>query len=317
LNREEILTFAVNFDKRTFCTMSETLIDTLNAVALAKQDLLKNAQNETEYQSVLNRLDAKQLKDLQKQFWDFLIEESQTAKKPISRGDILSRLEPTAKYQQRARCKEPEGYCTISMCVRINPKCAVTRISEIMLAIRPLVVSLIDERPGLRDGVKHLPTPTSVSEPAPDTASQATLVEEEPTVRRERVQEVISDDMRQRFQKYKEQLGRMIETEGLEHAILMSEGGTILVHASSKPHELEKLSMIVGDEIFAVIEQGEAATLSGLLSVIKEYSEGVVAIRSIGEKLYLVGVSRIVLPAKIHSLMVKLGTELSKEVSNT
>lgn len=301
--------------------MSNTMSEALDAVSLAKQDLLKSAQNETQYQSVLNRLNAKQLKDLQKQFWDFLIEESQTAKKPISRGDILSRLEPTAKYQRRARCKEPEGYCTISMCVRINPKCAVTRISEIMLAIRPLIVSLINERPELRDGVKHLPTPTSVSELAPDTASQAALVEQEPTVRRERVQEVISDDMRQKFQKkfqkYKEQLGRMIEMEGLEHAILMSEGGTILVHASSKPHELEKLSRIVGDEIFAVIEQGEAATLRGLLSVIKEYSEGVVAIRSIGEKLYLVGVSRIVLPAKIHSLMVKLGTELSKEVSNT
>jgi hypothetical protein len=43
----------------------------------------------------------------------------------------------------------------------------------------------------------------------------------------------------------------------------------------------------------------------------------VVAIRSIGQKLYLVGVSRIVLPARIHSLIIKLGTELSKEVSNT
>ncbi len=298
--------------------MSDTPGETLNTVALAKHDLLKHAQNEEEYKSVLNHLDAKQLKDLQKQYWDFLIEESQTTKKPISRGDILACLEPTAKYQQRARCKEPEGYCTISMCVRINPKCAVTRISEIMLAIRPLVVSLLNERPELRQSFKPSEVASALSEPAPAVSEPAFVaVEEEPLVRRERVPEVIPDEMRQKFQKYKEHLGRMIETEGLEHAILMSEGGTILVHASSKPHELEKLSKTVGDEIFAVTEQGEAAHLHRLLTVTKEYSEGVVAIRSIGEKLYLVGVSRIVLPAKIHSLMIKLGNELSKEVSNT
>jgi hypothetical protein len=296
--------------------MSDTLGETLNAVVLAKHDLLKHAQNEEEYKSVLNRLDAKQLKDLQKQYWDFLLEESQTTKKPISRGDILACLEPTAKYQQRARCKEPEGYCTISMCVRINPKCAVTRISEIMLAIRPLIVSLLNERPELRQSFNPSEVAPALSEP-PSAVSEPAFVEEKPLVRRERVPEVIPDEVRQKFQKYKEHLGRMIETEGLEHAILMSEGGTILVHASSKPHELEKLSATVGDEIFAVTEQGEAANLKGLLSVIKEYSEGVVAIRSIGEKLYLVGVSRIVLPAKIHSLMIKLGTELSREVLNT
>ncbi len=282
--------------------------ETLDAVALAKQDLLKNAQNEAEYKSILNRLDAKQLKDLQKQYWDFLITESQSTKKPISRGDILSRLEPTAKYQRRARCKEPEGYCTISMCVRINPKCAVTRISEIMLAIRPLIISLLEERPELLQEFKP-------PETTPALAGKSALVEETPVVRRERVPEVIPDEVRQKFQKYRDALGRMVETEGLEHAILMSEGGTILVHASSKPRELEKLSEIVGDEIFAVTEQGEAANLNGLLSVTKEYSDGVVAIRSIGEKLYLVGVSRIVLPAKIHSLMVKLGNELSKAIS--
>ncbi len=293
-----------------------TMSQTLDAVALAKHELLQSAQNEAEYKSVLNRLDAKQLKEIQKQYWDFLIEESQSTKKPISRGDILSRLEPTAKYQQRARCKEPEGYCTISMCVRINPKCAVTRISEIMLAIRPLIVSLLEARPELRNYFNPLTSAPAQPELTPVAASsEPAFVEEEPIVRRERVPEVIPDDVRQKFQKYKEHLGRMVETEGLEHAILMSEGGTILVHASSKPHELEKLSAIVGDEIFAVTEQGEAANLRGLMSVTKEYSDGVFAIRSIGEKLYLVGMSRIVLPARIHSLMVKLGTELSREVS--
>lgn len=291
--------------------------ETLDAVALAKHELLQSAENEEEYKSILSRLDAKQLKEIQKQYWDFLIEESQATKKPISRGDILSRLEPTAKYQQRARCKEPEGYCTISMCVRINPKCAVTRISEIMLAIRPLILSLLHERPELRDAFKPIPSSEPFSEPSPAILNETAFMEEVPLVRRERMPEVISEETRQKFQKYREQLGRMIETEGLEHAILMSEGGTILVHASSKPHELDTLSKIVGDEIFAVTEQGAAAQLNGLLSVTKEYTEGVVAIRSIGEKLYLVGVSRIVLPAKIHNLIVKLGTELSREVSKS
>jgi|YNPMSStandDraft_2_1061718.scaffolds.fasta_scaffold00925_6 hypothetical protein len=295
--------------------------NTLNTIEIAK-DLLESAHNEAEYKSVLSRLDAKQLKEIQKQYWNFLIEESQTAKTPISRGDILSRLEPTAKYQQRARCKEPEGYCTISMCVRINPKCAVTRISEIMLAIRPLIVNLLNERPELRQHFKFKPVAEpfvsdTTPSPAFSTLSEEPPIEEKPLVRRERVPEVIPDEMRQKFQKYRETLGRMVETEGLEHAILMSEGGTILVHASSKPQKLAKLSAIVGNEIYAVTEQGEAAHLKGLLTVTKEYSDGVVAIRSIGQKLYLVGVSRIVLPARIHSLIIKLGTELSKEVSNT
>ncbi len=289
----------------------------IDAVALAKHELLQNAQDEAAYRSVLSRLDAKQLKEIQKQYWEFLIEESQPTKKPISRGDILSRIEPTAKYQRRARCKEPEGYCTISMCVRINPQCAVTRISEIMLAIRPLIVSLLTERPELSEYFK--PDVSASATDATDSASSPTsdampFIDERPLVRRERIPEVIPDEVRQKFQKYREHLGRMLETEGLEHAILMSEGGTILVHASQTPHKLEKLTKIIADEIFAVTEQGIAAHLNGLLSVIKEYNDGVVAIRSIGEKLYLVATSRIILPAKIHSVVVKLGADLSKAV---
>ncbi len=296
--------------------MNETLYD----IESAKQALLENAENEAEYRSVLSRLNAKQLKEIQKEYWSFLIEESRTAKTPISRSDILSRLEPTAKYQQRARCKEPEGYCTISMCVRINPQCAVTRISEIMLAIRPLVIHLLKERPELRDYFKHRPAAPAFDTAAPTQDELVTnsfaLAEAEIRPRPERTPEIIPDEVRQKFQKYRELLGKMLENEGLEHAILMSKGGTILVYASSKPNELTRLSSIISDEIHAVTEQGEAANLIGLLTVTKEYTDGVVAIRSIGQNLYLVGVSRIVLPARIHSLIIRLGTELSKEVSN-
>ncbi|MCS6988520.1 MAG: roadblock/LC7 domain-containing protein [Chloroherpetonaceae bacterium] len=295
--------------------------EAIDALAFAKQELLDYAENEAEYKATLSRLDARQLKEIQKDYWNFLIEESQKAKTPISRGDILSRLEPTAKYQRRARCKEPEGYCTISMCVRINPRCAITRISEIMLAIRPLVVQLLSERPELRTYFKPAESDATKE---PQTLGERQLgaakeiaPEEEARPRRERVPEFISEETKQAFQKYKEALWRMVEGEGLEHAILMSEGGTILVRASLKPQELERLSAVVSDEIFAATEQGEAAGLNRLLTVTKEYDDGVVAIRSIGEKLYLVGVSRIVLPGKIHSLIVRLGDEISKEISKT
>lgn len=293
--------------------------DAIDALASVKQELLDHAENEAEYKAALSRLDARQLKEIQKDYWDFLIEESQTAKTPISRGEILSRLEPTAKYQRRARCKEPEGYCTISMCARINPRCAITRISEIMLAIRPLVARLLSERPELRDYFKSVQAVSSSAEPktlgeAELGAPQAAL-EEEARPRRERAPEFISEETKRRFQKHKDALWKMVENDGLEHAFLMSEGGTILVYASSKPQEAERLSAVIADEIYAVTEQGEAAGLRGLLTVTKEYGEGVVAIRSIGEKLYLVGASRIVLPAKIHSLIVRLGETLSRELS--
>lgn len=284
---------------------------TLEPVEIAKRDLLSQVNNAVEYKSVLSRLDAKQLKEIQKYYWDFLIEESQSAKTKFSRGDILSRLEPTAKYQQRARCKEPEGYCTISMCVRINPKCAVTRISEIMLAIRPMISTLVGERPELLTIPEPIPEPQP--EPLSSIESSPSLQDERP--RRERVQESISDEVREKFQKYKESLSKMVENEGLEHAMLVSQGGTILVHASVKPQDLNKLSPVIADEIFAVTEQGESINFKPLLTVTKEYEGGVVAMRAVGGNLYLVGTSRIVLPAKIHSLIVKLGSDIAKEFS--
>jgi hypothetical protein len=284
--------------------------DALDLAELAKYDLLRTAQSEPEYRKVLSRLDAKQLKAVQKHYWDFLIEESQQAKTRISRADILSKLEATAKYQQRARCKEPEGYCTISMCVRINPSCAVTRISEIMLSVRPMVARLVMERPELLQ-LKTVPR----EEPAPEPMPEPEPVHEEGIKpRRERSSQVVSEAQREPFARYKNALGKMVEVDGLEHVALMTDGGGILQSVSNQPMELAKLVRLFVEEISAVEEQGEVIGLKPLLTVTKEYTHGVAAIRALGKQIYLVAFSTIVLPAKIHSLITKLGTTLTNDI---
>ncbi|KER10876.1 MAG: hypothetical protein HY22_01460 [[Candidatus Thermochlorobacteriaceae] bacterium GBChlB] len=281
------------------------ITDTLDTI---RTQLLSAAGDEVVFGELLRKVDAKQLKQLQEYFWDFIINESQSATTKRTRSEILSLLEPTAKYQQRARCQEPLGYCTISMCVRINPSCAVTRISGVMQTIRPLLKTLLDERPELLGGAAN----TSVTPPA---QASPQFAPHEGVIRRERKPEVITDEMRQRFAKYREMLWSMIEEEGLEHAILMTEQGNILQHATTKKQEMHKITALMSEEIFAVTEQGEAAKFQPLLTVTKEFEKAVVAMRSIGNGLYLVGVSQTVLPARIHSLIVRLGSELKNEIA--
>jgi hypothetical protein len=291
--------------------------EVLDLAEIAKYDLLRTAQSEGDYRKILSKLDAKQLKNIQKHYWDFLIGESQAAPTKINRSDILARLEPTAKYQQRARCKEPEGYCTISMCVRIDPKCAVSRISEIMLSIRPLIATLTLERPELlllQDAAQLKLDEMHAA--AVEAAKPAETVEGDDE-RRNRIPETVSEVMKLRFAKHREILGKMVELDGLEHAILMTKGGGILQYASSQPRQLEALIPVIMNEIEGDTEQGIAIGFKPLLCIIKEYTSGVVAIRSLGSDLYLVGFSTIILPAKIHSLITKLSLLLIDELQVT
>jgi hypothetical protein len=284
------------------------LSDSLDTI---RTQLLAAVGDETVFGDLLRKIDAKQLKQIQEYFWDFIINESQSASTKRTRMEILSLLEPTAKYQQRARCEEPLGYCTISMCVRINPSCAVTRIGGVMQTIRPLLKTLLDERPELL-GTSNA---AAVAERIQFVQEDKNFAPHEGIRRRERKPETITDEMRLRFAKYKDALWAMIEEEGLEHAILMTEQGGILQHATTKKQDMNRITSLLSDEIFAVIEQGEAAQFQPLLTVTKEFEKAVVAMRSVGNGLYLVGVSETVLPARIHSLIVRLGSELKNEIA--
>ncbi|RFM23468.1 MAG: hypothetical protein D0433_11085 [Candidatus Thermochlorobacter aerophilum] len=286
--------------------LSTAQLDALNSV---KYNLLSSVSDESVYSSILRKLNVKELKHLQEFFWDLLITESQQAQTKFTRADILAVLEPTSKYQQRARCQEPLGYCTISMCIRINPACATNRISGILLSIRPLLRTLVSERPDL------------LARFSPPSATTTSSLERQKLVKeglpkRLAEPETLSDDFRAKFARHKATLWSMIESDGLDHALIMTEQGSIVQFATTKTHDLNRITDILADEIFWVKEQGQAAAFNTLLTVTKEFENGVLAIRSLGNKLYLVGSSQTVLPGKIHSLICRLGNALQKELQN-
>ncbi len=291
--------------------MSQLTTAQLDALNSIKYGLLSSVSDESVYSSILRKLNVKELKHLQEFFWDFLISESQQAQTKFTRADVLAVLEPTSKYQQRARCQEPLGYCTISMCMRINPACATNRISGILLSIRPLLRTLVSERPDL---LARFSPPSATAATTPSLERQKLFKEGLP--KRLTEPETLSDDFRAKFARHKETLWSMIESDGLDHALIMTEQGSIVQFATTKTHDLNRITDILADEIFWVKEQGQAAAFNTLLTVTKEFENGVLAIRSLGNKLYLVGSSQTVLPGKIHSLICRLGNALQKELQN-
>jgi len=308
----------------------------------AKLDLLAASTDTDKFKEVLRQFEAKELKSILEFFWDFIIRESQTAKTKYSAKNIIESLEPTSKYQQRERCKEPLGYCTISMCVRIDPACAVKRITGIMLSLRVFIQTLLTERPELLTSLPvaassqpeqveaaatskiEAPLQSPVSEAKPIAALKEQVVSKQMSPAPESTSpssiddphgQTAADQIKGKFEKYRDKLWEMVEFEGLDHAFIMTKEGHVLQTASASRNEFEKIAQTISHEIESIIEQGEAASFSPLLTVTKEFSNSVLAIRSLGNHIYLVGVSATVLPGKIHSLIVRLGEHLKLEMS--
>ncbi|NTW49463.1 MAG: hypothetical protein HGB19_07035 [Chlorobiales bacterium] len=293
---------------------------TTEALSDLKRNLLQSAGDEQKFTELLKLLSPRQLKETQEFFWDFIIAQSQPTQTPFTRNDVISAIEPTSKYQQRARCKEPIGYCTVSMCIRTHPECAVSRLTSVMRSFRPIIASLLSERPELHSMSFDAP---ALSENSTESKALESSLDGEPhpaqeTLSPKDVSELepvhSSDTKKEQYAKYKHTLWSMIELEGLDHAILMTVEGEILQHASSAKVDIDKIAQVLSAEILAVIEQGDAANFKPLLTVTKEFKKGVVAMRSLGNDVYLVGVSETVIPAKIHSLIVRLGNQLKEEL---
>lgn len=295
---------------------------TTDAISTIKRGLLESAGDEQKFTELLKSIDINQLKEIQQFFWDLVIEQSQPTKTPITRRDIISAIEPASKFQQRARCKEPIGYCTISLCMRTDPQCAANRILGIMKSLRSMLAAILSERPELlstpietlvfsQNGTAPTASPLApdgeiISDP--ESAMVATEACETPS---------LTEPKENMYAKYKPTLWSMIEFEGLDHAILMTTDGEILEHASSAKADIGAIAQVISSEIYAVIEQGEAANFKPLLTVTKEFKKGVIAIRWLGGNIYLVGISETVLPGKIHSLIVRLGNQLKEELDVT
>lgn len=304
--------------------MSNPIMNTTTEAANdLKRTLLESAGDESGFTELLKQLSPKQLKETQEFFWDFVLTQSESTQTPIGRNDIISAIEPASKFQQRARCKEPIGYCTVSMCIRTNPECAVNRLTSVMRSLRPMLASILSERPELLSMPLETPvvsengSESTLSEsPAEDktlsTQEPESLSHAEVSASQEPLASIEASD--DKYAKYKPTLWSMIEFDGLDHSILMTTEGRILQFASAAKTDINKIAQVLSAEILAVIEQGEAANFKPLLTVTKEFKKGVVAMRSLGNDIYLVGVSETVLPAKIHSLIVRLGNQLKEEL---
>jgi len=308
-----------------------------DSIQATKQDLLQATSNLDEFLSILSRLNAKELKNILEFFWDFIVKNSKDAPTKYTNNDLQSQLEPLSKYQQRVKCQEPLGYCTVSMCVRVNPDCAVQRITGILKSIFPLLQNLVKEKPEclnyqfneekqenpeiiakvppteeIASSENELESPLTIDEnPVPPLEETNSSTETESKAENAET----GEDITENYARFKELLWSMVEFEGLDHAFLQTRSGQVLQFASSSRTDYQNIAGKISTEIESVIEQGEAANYTELLTVIKEYSRGVLAIRAIVGDIYLVGVSETVLPGKIHSLIVKLGNMLKSELN--
>ncbi len=311
-----------------------------------KQDLLSTAQEKEDFLKLLSRLSVKELKHALEFLWDFLLDESTTCPTVVSQTDLLQAIEPLSKYQQRVKCQEPLGYCTVSMCVRVNPDCAQQRLTSNLNSLLPMVKTLIKEKPEClsyqfeeseteteeiqitENQSSEIKSPeTEIDEPIADIANnELTEVSEAPpgepieeiefqeTTQPQVTNEIENTELQAKYSQFKDLLWSMVEFEGLDHVFLQTKEGQVLQFASTSRNDYLIIASKISAEIESVIDQGHAANYQQLLTVTKEYSQGVLAIRFLKDDIYLVGVSETVLPAKIHSLIVKLGDLVKPEL---
>jgi hypothetical protein len=301
-----------------------------------KLEVVQGAFEETRFNELLKPLDAKQLRQVQEYMWDFVLIESQGTSAPFTRVDILSRMEPTAKHQEKQHCIEPLGFCTMTMCLRINPSCAAIRIRGIIEVLRGMTLDIIKHKPEIltrkietsEKPQELFPTPipditpittaepnpalvsTKPVESSPNAPSSAQVTPATKPVATRQPLSAYATAVMKKERNLRDLLYSIIELENIDNVMLLDGNGNSLVSLTAKGLLLDKAIELTEAEIQNIQEQGKFAHFNQLVTVIKEYEQGIFALKGLGNDLFLTVSTETISPSQTHVLINKLARQL-------
>lgn len=198
-----------------------------------------------EFLSNISPLNPLELKEIQEYLWDVIMDESESHKLGITRSDIISRFEPTTNYQYRAACKEPLGYCTLNMCIKLDERCATNRLRGMIEVLRKIMADIYTN--------ENLDAKLAEFEAKTKPADQGYGIQFNQNTFLDVSKDSENKDVnygfqiKQKVKNLREILFSVIEIEGAETVILLDKGGNIIEMVSNSRVNTSKVNQIIVD----------------------------------------------------------------------
>lgn len=290
-----------------------TLLDDYQAPAAnqvddyTKQRLQLLVKRPQEFLTDLSPLQPLQLKEVQENLWDIIMAESGKKGVSITRSDIISRFEPTTNYQYRAGCKEPLGYCTLNMCIRLDPKCSVNRLRGMIEVLRKILAEMfkaddLDARLADLEATHkpQRPMPVSTTEPVTEHPDVALKVSQ----------------IKSKLPNLREILFSIIEIDGAETVAMIDKRGKIVELVSNNKIQstifTRRITMLT--DYFARV--GDYFFKSGVHSSVNEYENGLLIVHKLDhDLLILISSSARQVPANFAQKTYRIASELNTQLA--
>ncbi|NUQ83011.1 MAG: hypothetical protein HUU10_15520 [Bacteroidetes bacterium] len=291
-----------------------TLLDDYQAPAAnqvddyTKQKLQLLVKRPQEFLTELSPLQPLQLKEVQENLWDIIMAESGKKGVSVTRSDIISRFEPTTNYQYRAGCKEPLGYCTLNMCIRLDPKCSVNRLRGMIEVLRKILAEMYKAE-DLDSRLAELETTHKPYRAIP-AASSETVVEHPDVALK-------ISQIKSKLPNLREILFSIIEIDGAEMVAMIDKRGKIVELVSNNKIQstifTRRIAMLtdyftrLGDRVFS----------SGIQSSVNEYENGLILVHKLDHDLFiLISSSTRQVPASFAQKTYRIAGELNAQLAS-
>lgn len=269
--------------------------------------LVKKPQDFLSELSVLNPL---QLKEVQEYLWDCIMEESAKKNLHVTRSDIISRFEPTTNYQYRAGCKEPLGYCTLNMCIKLDPKCSINRLRGMIEILRKILADIYKTE----DLDKRISELEVSSRKIPVAIPIVDSKEGEPSSKGHSV----THTLKSKIKNLREILFSIIELDGAETVCLMDSHAKIVELVSNQKMNSSSFSKQISELVKFYQKLLPKLRAERIQTVTNEYYQGLMVIHLLNHDLFLMVISRTTdVPAKTLKRVVRISEELNELFDNT
>lgn len=243
-----------------------------------------------EFLSTISPLSPPELKEIQEYLWDVIMEESESKKLGITRSDIISRFEPTTNYQYRAACKEPLGYCTLNMCIKIDGRCATNRLRGMIEVLRKILSDIhanedLDRRLVEFEEKNRL---KSTSNGLQFNESSVMDVTDDINITKPNYGLLL----KQKVTNLREILFSVIEIEGAETVILLDHTGNIIEMVSNTRVNTTKVNRIITDILAYVRKLGDKHNNAHFKLLTNEFDDGLMVMRPMENNISLVVFTR-------------------------
>lgn len=264
--------------------------------------LVKKPQDFLSEMSVYNPL---QLKEVQEYLWDAIMEESARRNLHLTRSDIISRFEPTTNYQYRAGCKEPLGYCTLNMCIKLDPKCSINRLRGMIEILRKILADVyknedLEKKLAEIDGMsRRIPAPVPVQETGDSENGTRTSQ--------------TTHHLKVKVKNLREVLYSIIELDGAETVCLLESSARIIELVSNQKLNNAAFSRQISDLIRYHTRLMGKLNGGGISTATSEFKNGLMIVHHLENDLLLMVITRTTdVPAKTLKRVVKIAGELNE-----